>query len=360
MPLQPSRRDILGPPPRDTTDLARIVRHHGSYLRSLEPGIQDGRFATPRPVPGVGAQLVGGDGGGEGGEELAAWDADQTTATAAGKITLNLTYEPIENTLLVFWNGVRQLPTEWTLDEQTVTFTEPDVHVGDNLSAYYWYLPSDDDPLNGPIWWARLNEPSGTTGMFDFSEYNRAEKPGYTSVGRGATSLLTGDTDPAASFNGSVSHADLFYDPWMDTIASGFLLFKSSGTGLQAIMSRYVEPGGYLWTLLLNGGNLELRTGFFFGATVTVATTGLALNDGVRHGVGFSADGTNLHIYVDGTPRASAAGVLPTGSVGLTLGGVRAGGGGSYLDMFNGVLDEPKLFDVALTDTDHATLWASS
>ena len=63
MALPPSRRDTIGPPPRNVSDLAAIVRHHGSYLRSLDPGILGGRWRTPRPVDGLGTQLVGGDTG---------------------------------------------------------------------------------------------------------------------------------------------------------------------------------------------------------------------------------------------------------------------------------------------------------
>lgn len=142
MALSPSRRDTIGPPPRDVTDLARVVRHQGSYLRSLDPGLQDGRFATPRPVPSGGSQLVGDDGG-DSGEDIAFENGDRATAASVGRIALNLTYEPIDGSLHVRWNGIDQPPTEWTLDDQLVTFTNSHIKVGDVLTAAYAYYPTD-------------------------------------------------------------------------------------------------------------------------------------------------------------------------------------------------------------------------
>src|SRR5690349_179556 len=146
MPLPPSRRDVTGPPPRNVSDLSSIIRHHDSWQRRFALGGLSGRFGTPSPVLGN-SQIVGGDAGGDGADDLQAWDSDQITATVAGTVTLHLTYEPIENGLIVFWDGDRLLPTEYVLDGQTVTFTNPHIHVGDNLSAWYLYLADDSDVL---------------------------------------------------------------------------------------------------------------------------------------------------------------------------------------------------------------------
>lgn len=156
MPLNPSRRDTIGPPPRDVSDLAAVVRHHGSYLRSLDPGIQEGRFATPRPVPPGTPQLVGEDGGGEGGTERLWEDGDRLVVTALGTQTFRLTYEPVEESLVIRWHPdgkgpLTQISERWTLDGQIVTIPDPggDIHVGDMFSAQYEY--EDVDATDGPL-----------------------------------------------------------------------------------------------------------------------------------------------------------------------------------------------------------------
>jgi hypothetical protein len=149
MPLPPSRRDSAGPPPRDVTDLYQIARQHSSYLRGLDPGFLEGRFATPQLVPTGVSDLVGDDGGdgGAAGADHAFWNTDQAVAGEPGQITLNLTWEPIDGSLHIRWNGVDQPPTEWTLDEQTVTFTSPLIKPGHRLTAAYAY---DNGELTDP------------------------------------------------------------------------------------------------------------------------------------------------------------------------------------------------------------------
>lgn len=104
MPLPPSRRDVNAPPKRDLSSLASHVRHHDSYLRSLDPGMLDGRFRTPQPFTPGSPTLVGGaDNGGDGTTYEWQWD-DRGTAKAAGTQVFTLTYEPVEESLFVRWH----------------------------------------------------------------------------------------------------------------------------------------------------------------------------------------------------------------------------------------------------------------
>jgi hypothetical protein len=147
MTLPPSRKDISGPPPRDVTDLRFFVRHHGSALRRLDPGGLGGRFITPSPVRAGVSDLVGDDGGDAGADDLQAWDTDKAVVTVAGTVTLHLTYEPIEDGLILFWGLGRVLPTEFTRDGQTVTFTNPHLKVGHVVNAWYLYINEDPEPF---------------------------------------------------------------------------------------------------------------------------------------------------------------------------------------------------------------------
>lgn len=153
MPLPPSRRDVTGPPPRDVSDLASIVRHHGSYLRSLDPGYLEGRFSTPSPVPPGQEQLVGEDSGGDG--ETLEWEwNDRHTITVAGTQRPRLSYEPVEESLEVFWHpgdhGGLPLTNEmFTVDEQIVIIPDPGYfELGDTFSFQYPHLPDEPEPIN--------------------------------------------------------------------------------------------------------------------------------------------------------------------------------------------------------------------
>ena len=156
MPLPPSRRDITGPPPRNVSDLSKIVRHHESYLRSLDPGILGGRFATPKPL-GVGGmeQLVDTSGGSDDTDIAWEWD-DRHTVTATGTQTVRLSHYPIEESLFVRWHadsdgGLPWTNEHFTLTDNVVTIPDPGyLAVGDEFSFQYQY-EIDDDVLDPAV-----------------------------------------------------------------------------------------------------------------------------------------------------------------------------------------------------------------
>jgi hypothetical protein len=154
MPLPPSRRDTIGPPKRNVSDLAALVRHNTSWLRSIDPGILGGRFATPRPVPSGTPQLVGDDSGADGLDNPWEW-GDRLTVTGGGQQTFTLTYEPVPESLVIRWhpNGrapIIQIDERWSLSGQIVTIPDPggDIAVGDVFSAQYQYLPQEADSFD--------------------------------------------------------------------------------------------------------------------------------------------------------------------------------------------------------------------
>jgi hypothetical protein len=164
MPLQPSRRDVLGSPKRDVTDLGPLVRHHESYLRSLDPGITGGRFATPRPPgQGGGSQLVGDDGDGGDGCDPIGEDGDRLTLANLSTQVWTLSYTPIAETLHVHWHPNGGAGVEWKRgehyelaeDDQIVTIyasalTSGRARVGDVFSAQYLRLDCEEDDAAEP------------------------------------------------------------------------------------------------------------------------------------------------------------------------------------------------------------------
>lgn len=149
MPLPPSRKDTIGPPPRDVSDLAAIVRHHESSLQSRDPGYLRGRFGTPSPVRGDSSPLVGDDGGGDTAEYPWEW-GDRGTVRATGTQRFRLSHEPREESLFVRWHpdgrgGLPLTNEKFSLDGQVVTIPDPGILVvGDQFSFQYQYEEGDD------------------------------------------------------------------------------------------------------------------------------------------------------------------------------------------------------------------------
>lgn len=162
MVLQPSRRDVIGPPrrdPRDASNLAALVRHQGSYLRSLDPGIQGGRWRSLRPVPAaVASQLVGDDGSGGSAESVIGEDEDRLTLSSLNTQTWRLIADPVWETLVVRWHPGGGAGVEWKRgvhytieeDDNLVTITADSLaaakaEVGDMFSAQYLRIDDLDD-----------------------------------------------------------------------------------------------------------------------------------------------------------------------------------------------------------------------
>lgn len=142
MPLPPSRRDSAGPPPRkNVSDLSALVRHHQSYLRGMDPGFLDGRFATPQPVADENSQLVGEDtgGGDTGADEILFINTDQYVIPAAGDATFALTYLPLDGSLHVRWVPLHVPVDNWTLSDNILTVTDPGWRADDLIEVAYAY-----------------------------------------------------------------------------------------------------------------------------------------------------------------------------------------------------------------------------
>ncbi|MBO9523910.1 MAG: hypothetical protein J7518_20440 [Nocardioidaceae bacterium] len=144
MPQQPSRRD--------TPDALAVIRHQQSYLRSLDPGYLDGRFATPQPVRD-GSLLVGSDdGGGADGAYQWQWEwGDRLTVTVAGAQSFRLSHVPDEESVFLRWHprglgtaGIAWPNEHFVVDEeaQVIIISDPGhlIEVNDAFSAQYRYI----------------------------------------------------------------------------------------------------------------------------------------------------------------------------------------------------------------------------
>lgn len=351
---------FLPPRLRDTRSLTDRVRQDRINLKQLGVGLVNGRWSPARPL---GQSALFGDFEDDAlDDELEFINTDRAVAVVDTVMTLALTYEPVEGSLHVRWNGIDVPPTEFTLTEQTVTFANDHLHVGDVLTAAYAHYPGEEPEAPELAAWYRLDD----TGA-QMTDYSGNEHHGsYTAVNLGKPSLMTVDPDAAAEWNGTTSHALVSFGDWMNSAEiSVAILLKGASYG--TLVARDHTVFGRLWDLRVgssfggSGGNL----GFVFGGVffaAQISTTGLNLGDNVRHMAGFSYDGATLKLYVDGVLRLtqSVAAAYTGPDVPLTIGGAQDGSGGSFVDLYTGVLDECRVYSEVISDGNFADLWAES
>lgn len=151
----------LAPSRRDVTRLADLIPRYGRNAVSLDAGVGGMPFATPQPVFEPMLEVGGSaDGSADGATDRVLFKIDTFTVSDPGTQTFTLTYEPMDDSLHVYWDGVEQ-EDFFTLDGQDVTLLDPSevMESGDRVVAKYAYLDSgiepdivdpDDDPPPEP------------------------------------------------------------------------------------------------------------------------------------------------------------------------------------------------------------------
>ena len=191
---------------------------------------------------------------------------------------------------------------------------------------------------DGPVGYWRLGDTSATNAT-DSSGNGRVgtyETP-YT---LGATSLLTGDADPAVAFTGGRVTLPTSLNPWAGDFTVEAWVKPSDATRYAALFSRetYNTNGfrlgqqGNRWAFWSteSGGTMEIK-----GAVGSLAVGQTYHVVGVR-------SGTTFRLYVNGVEVASGSGtyVAPTGG-----GWISAVGGGAL----TGTVDEVAVYPTALS-----------
>jgi len=139
--LPPARRDIKTP--------GDLTRAHDRNLARLSPGFGSGRIPNAALVQsGLWAEDSLTDTGESADDTMIVWEwNDRHTVSAAGTQTAHLTYEPLDESLVVLWHpggagGVPITEEHFVLDGQTVTIPDPGFLVaGDQFSFQYPHNP---------------------------------------------------------------------------------------------------------------------------------------------------------------------------------------------------------------------------
>lgn len=281
MPLPPSRRDNTGPPPRDWSDLGAISRHQGQSLRSRDPGYLDGHFATPSPVP-PGSLIVGGDGGGEDCTPEWFW-GDRLTVAAIGAQSKRLTFEPIEESLIVRWHpdarqGIPLTDGEFSVEDGIVSIPDPGVLVvGDHFSFQYQFDPCLGDALDLEVIGCiagvgTIGGPLGQYLAFDLIAAGAEEGDWVIVACRGA--VAPGGGDITFGFSCSDSRVEHLYSstpPTYEAVYDGQLGGDLSSLHVDIVPNPSYTAGAYGLAVILRGVN---------GITSAVAAENLAVTGG--------------------------------------------------------------------------------
>lgn len=165
-------------------------------------------------------------------------------------------------------------------------------------------------------------------------------------------SLVGAPPNAAARFgrgydlDGSTQHLEVGDDPSLrpSQEMTAMLWFRADSTsGQRELLHKYATtPTGYF--LEIDGGQGRFWGGFTVGGTLRTATTTLP-STGVWHHAALTYDGAAVRFYVDGAlvNSTSASGTLTQNTRSLLV-GLAPGGG-----RFDGLVDEPRVFDRALT-----------
>jgi len=193
----------------------------------------------------------------------------------------------------------------------------------------------------------RLGETAGTIALdsLGLSQGTYVNTPTLNSP-----SLLVGDVDPSVTFNGSNQHVVI---PDIGDLASFSLsgLFKTSVLKTQRIIS---SEGASLWAFRLNASGFA---SFLVGLpTLTEITGSTSLSDNLIHHFVATRNGTELKIYIDGLEVVTG---VSSGSTDITTNApVYIGALSPSLELFDGSLDEIKLFRYPLNSVEVSDLYA--
>ena len=130
-------------------------------------------------------------------------------------------------------------------------------------------------------------------------------------------------------------------------------IYPQDVTGLQMIFGRWHDNTKFEYELQMWSGQIK----FWLGNELTVATSATTLGSGSWYHVAGVWNGSNLQIYIDGSPDGSSvafAGSVSNTDTFLSIGGQRWSA--QWWRFFDGVIDDVRIYDRALSADEVAIL----
>jgi hypothetical protein len=189
-----------------------------------------------------------------------------------------------------------------------------------------------------------FNETSGTTARDSSGN-------GLNGTVSGATRTTTGKFGGALSFNGTNNMVTVADNAKLDLTAGMTLeawVWPSAVSGWRTVVVKERDSSALSYGMYANGDtNRPVGWANVGGAARDARGTGQLAAKTWTH-LATTYDGTTLRMYVNGTLVGSRA---ISGSIATSTGALRIGGTQAWGEWFNGVIDEVRVYDRALTQT---------
>ena len=198
--------------------------------------------------------------------------------------------------------------------------------------------------------------PPGLVGAWAFNEgfgltTADASGNGNTATINGATWTMQGKFGSALSFNGSTSIVSVAASASLNVTAgmtlSAWINPAATQSGWRTIMQR--QPDAYFLNAGSDAGALRPAGGGTFGGATVFTTGPTASPVGAWTYQALTYDGSTLRLYINGTQVASRA---QTGAILTSSNPLWIGGNQPYGEFFNGVIDEARVYNRALSQAE--------
>jgi fibronectin type 3 domain-containing protein len=237
------------------------------------------------------------------------------------------------------------------------TYTDPGLASG----TYFYKVTAEDNSGNVG---APSNEasatvtapppPTGLVGAWGFDEGSgtgAADKSGNNNNGTlsNATWSTTGKYGNALSFNGSNAFVSVpdsnSLDVTTGVTVEGWVRPSGLGAGFQTLLVKE-QPGNLVFGLYANSDTNRPQSQVVTASGPKLLDGTAALPAGLWTHVAFTYDGTTQRLFVNGTQTASSA---VSGAISTSTSPVKIGGNAIWPEWFNGLIDEVRIYDRALT-----------
>ncbi|MEX1073176.1 MAG: LamG-like jellyroll fold domain-containing protein [Chloroflexota bacterium] len=224
-----------------------------------------------------------------------------------------------------------------------------DLRTGSGTPTAYASVVASMSPT---AYW-RLGETSGTMADDSAGSHDGTYVGGVT---LGASGLLVGDSNKAASFDGVNDYVSVpdstALNPTTAVTVAAWIRPDAWGTGNRRIVQKHTADTQYMLRTTQSGSRLEFR---IYGKNAAFTTTLPAI--GQAHLVVGTYDGSRVKLYVDNVLVSSktASGPIPVQAGVLVIGSKP--GTVVAADHFDGVIDDVSIHGVALTASQITQLW---
>ncbi len=207
-----------------------------------------------------------------------------------------------------------------------------------------------------------LSSPSGLAGYWKFDEGSGTTTADSSGLGNNGTlngaTWVSGVSGYAVSFDGTGTYVEVPGTSALKPASTVSVTAWIKTTTAPSLGGEVVSMGDNYALRVLSDGNVLF---FFYNGTtwITVQTTGVNVLDGRWHNIAGVKSASQIQIFVDGVSKAAYS---TSDTIPYTLGtnlyfGKHGNGSASY--NFNGVIDEVRIYNIALSATDVQNIYAA-